>query len=372
MNPDLVPAVDAAGLPGPVWLFQVLLVVTFFLHLLFVNITLGGSLLAWVAHLRSGGSTDDPRGTLAARLTAVNGYGISLTITTGVAPLLFIQTLYQQYFYTGTILVGGLWFALLVLLLVGYYTAYLYKFRGAPATGRGGGLWIAVSALSFLLIAVVHVVVHLVHVQPTRWASFEADPWSVVADPTFVPRLLHFVLAGLGFAAVVLVWWSIRAVERGGDRQLEGAIARFGWKWVLWTTVLQVVDGFVLLVVLPQPVLSGLMKGGVATMVPLTLAIVGAVGLLVMIARVSDPLAAKGTVTGTLGAMVVVIALMTVTRHQIRVLYLAPTTDLGAFTITAQWLNIGLFVVLLVGALATVYVMVKKVFANPATGADAA
>ena len=86
MNPDLVPVVDAAGLPGPIWLFQLLLVFTFFLHLLFVNVTLGGSLLAWVAHTRASGSKDDPRGILAARLTAVNGYGISLTITTGVAP----------------------------------------------------------------------------------------------------------------------------------------------------------------------------------------------------------------------------------------------------------------------------------------------
>ena len=289
-----------------------------------------------------------------------------------MAPLLFIQTLYQQYFYSGTILVGSLWFALLILLLVGYYAAYLYKFRGATAVGRGGGLWIGVSALAFLVVAVVHVVVHLVHVQPVQWASFDANPWSVLADPTFAPRLLHFVLAGLGFSAVVLVWWSVRRAESGGDRTLEGAIARYGWKWVLWSTVLQVVDGFILLIVLPQPVLSGLMKGGVATMVPLTLAILGAVGLLVMIARVTDPLSAKGTVTGTLAAMTLVIALMAVTRHQIRVLYLAPTTDLGAFTIASQWLNVGLFVALLVVAIITVYVMVNKVLTNPATGADAA
>jgi hypothetical protein len=372
MDPNLIPAVDAAGLPGPVWLFQILLVFTFFIHILFVNVTLGGSLLAWISHLLGRGSSDDPRGNLAARLTAVNSYGISLTITTGVAPLLFIQTLYQQYFYSGTILVGWLWFAFLILLLVGYYTAYLYKFRGVPAVGRGGGVWIGVSALAFLVIAMVHVTVHLVHVQPGTWSAIARNPWSVLADPTFVPRLLHFVLAGVAFAAVVMVWWSVRRAEQGGDREVEGAIARYGWKWVLWTTVLQVVDGLLLLLLLPQPVLSNLMKGGVVTMVPLTLAIIGAVGLLVMIARVTDPLTAKGTVTGTLAAMTLVIGLMAITRHQIRVLYLAPTTDLGAFTIAPQWLNIGLFVVLLVAAIATVYVMVRKVLASPATGADAA
>ena len=38
-------------------------------------------------------------------------------------------------------LLGWIWFGMLVLLAGGYYAAYLYKLRGAPATGRGGGLW---------------------------------------------------------------------------------------------------------------------------------------------------------------------------------------------------------------------------------------
>ena len=38
MQADLVPAVDPAGLPGPPWLFHVLLVFTFFLHMLFMNL----------------------------------------------------------------------------------------------------------------------------------------------------------------------------------------------------------------------------------------------------------------------------------------------------------------------------------------------
>jgi hypothetical protein len=372
MNPDLIPALDAAGLPGPPWLFHVLLVFTFFLHMLFMNLTLGGTLLAVVSHFTGGGRKDDPRAALASRLMAVNNYGISLTITTGVAPLLFIQVLYQQYFYTATILIGGVWFSLLLMLMAGYYAAYLYKFKGVPTRGEGGGLWLVVSAVMFLAIAMIHVSVHLLHAQPQKWSDFASGAACVLADPTFVPRLLHFVLAGIAFSALVICWWAVRQAKAGTDVELNTAMASYAWKWALWTTVLQVVDGFVLLALLPRPVLVGFMQGGAATMVPLTMAILLGVGLLVMLARVSDPVASAGTVTGTLGAVVLAIAVMVITRHQVRILYLEPATKLFEAQVTPQWGNFFLFAILLVIGLATVAYMVKRVLSEPATGADAA
>jgi hypothetical protein len=372
MNPNLIPGVDPAGLPGPLWLFHVLLVFTFFLHLIFMNLTLGGTLLAAVAHFKSGGRRDDFRGVLAGRLMAINNYGISLTITTGVAPLLFIQLIYQQYFYTATILLAPVWFSILVLLTAGYYAAYLYKFRGAPSRGSGGGLWLSVSALMFLLIAMIHVAVNLVHAQPEMWGHLADGSWSVFSDPSFWPRLLHFVLAGLGFAAVVTAWWAVRRASEGVDSDTNTQIARWAWRWALWTTVLQVVDGFLLLMVLPRPVLIGVMTGGVATLGPLTLAILIGIGLLMMIARVSNPVEKPGLVTGTLAAMTLTIAVMTITRHQVRALYLEPSTAQFSFQIVPQWGNFVLFAVLLVAGLVTVGFMVWRVLTSPASGADAA
>jgi hypothetical protein len=347
-------------------------VFTFFLHMVFMNLTLGGTLMAVVAHHLSGGRRDDPRGALAARLMAVNNYAISLTITTGVAPLLFIQVLYHQLFYPATILVGGVWFAFLGVLIVAYYAAYLYKFKGAPASGRGGGLWLALCALSFLVIATVHVAVHLVHVQVSTWQTVATNPWSVLADPTLVPRLLHFVLAGIGFSAAVAAWWAVRQAAAGAESDRNAAIACFAWKWVLWSTVLQAVDGVVLLLVLPQSVLLGLMRGGAATMLPLTAAIVLAIGLIVMVARVSDPTAAPRTVNGVLISMTAVVAVMSITRHQLRLLYIAPLAELTTLRELPQWLNFGLFVVLLAAGLATVGWMVHRVLSSPASGEEAA
>jgi hypothetical protein len=372
MNPSLIPAVDPAGLPGPPWLFHVLLVLTFFLHVLFLNLSLGGTILGAIAHLLSGGRADDPRGALAGRLTAINTYSISMTITTGVAPLLLVQVLYQQFFYTATILLGWIWFGLLGLLMVGYYATYLYKFRGAPTTGSGGGAWLVLSAVLFLLVAMVQVAVNLIHAQPELWEGVASAPLSVLGDPQYLVRLAHFVLAGIAFSALVCTWWSVRQARAGDEVERNRAIARFAWKWALWTVALQVVDGVVLLIVQPRPVLGEFMRGGLATMGPLTVAILLALGLVMMLARVSDPLDSPGTVGGTLAATVAAIAVMVVTRHQLRVLSLEPATSQHQFAVDPQWLNIVLFLILLVAGLALVGYMIRRVLTSPARGDEAA
>jgi len=372
MNEALIPAVDPTPIPGPPWLFHVLLVFTFFLHALFMNVTLGGTLLAAIAQLTSGGRASDFRTVLAKRLMGINAYGISLAITTGIAPLLFVQILYQQYFYTATILIGWMWLLFLALLMLGYYAAYVYKFRGAPSGGAGGGGWLALSALMFLVIAMVHVAVNLIHAQPQKWAAIAANPWSILGDPAYFPRLLHFVLAGIGFTALITTWWAVRQAAAGRDVETNTTIARYAWKWALATTLLQVADGFLLTLVLPREVLLGLMRGGAATMVPFTLSILLGLGLLMMLARVSNPVDKPGTVSGTLGAMVLTIGVMSITRHQVRNLYLEPFAPRTELTSVPQWGNFVLFALLLVAGLATVAYMVRQVLSHPASGSEAA
>jgi len=371
MSHELIPALDPTPIPGPAWLFHGLLVFTFVLHALFMNLTLGGTIIAAVGRLLSGGRADDPRNVLANRLMSVNSYAISLAITTGIAPLLFVQVLFQQYFYTATILIAWVWLFFLVLLMVGYYAAYAFKFKGTAA-GPAGSAWLALSAVMFLLIAMVHVAVNLIHSQPGKWAALADNPWSILGDAAYFPRLLHFVVAALGFSALVAAWWAVRRAKAGHDVEINRRIAASMWKWVLWTTALEVVGGFVLLVVLPRPVVLGLMEGGAGTLVPLAIAILLGVGMLIMLSRVSDPVEQSGTVHGTLTAMLATIAVMSITRHQVRTLYLEPYTSQVQVATAPQWGNFVLFALLLVAGLATVGYMVRQVRNNPATGKDSA
>lgn len=372
MNTDLVPALDPTAIPAPSWLFHFLLVFTFVLHALFMNLALGGTILAAISQLFSGGRGGEDRVALARRLMGINTYAISLAITTGIAPLLFVQVLYQQFFYTATILIGWMWLTLLVMLMLGYYAAYAYKFRGAPAKGSGGTVWLMVAAVMFLLIAMIHVAVNLIHSQPGKWAALAENPWAILADAAYFPRLLHFVLAAIGFTSIIAAWWAARQAAAGRDVDRNTQIARYTWRWTLWTTLLQILGGFLLLMVLPRDVLLGLMRGGAATMIPLTLSIVLGIGMLMMLARVSEPAQKLGTVTGTLATMVLTVVVMSITRHQVRVIYLQPVTSQYEMVSAPQWGNFVLFALLLVAGLATVAYMVKQVLGNPARGKEAA
>jgi hypothetical protein len=119
-------------------------------------------------------------------------------------------------------------------------------------------------------------------------------------------------------------------------------------------------------------VLTGVMTGGPATLVPLAVSILVGVGLLMMLANTTDPITKPGLVNGTLVAMALAVAVMSITRHQVRVLYLAPSSGGFEWTIAPQWGNFTLFVILLVAGLATVAYMVRRVAVSPASGADAA
>ena len=366
MTTSLVPALDPAPLPGPAWLFHVLWVLTFFIHLLFVNTVLGGTLLAALA-----GGAGTGRREVRTLFVEINGWAISFAITLGIAPLLFIQVVLGRFFYSATILVGWAWLGILGLLTVGYYLNYVAKFR--LRAGKNSGAILIVEAVCFVAIAVIQVAVNLLHMQPDRWARVADQAWAVLGDPAFLPRILHFVLAAVAMSGALLAWVAVRRSSRGGEIEACRGMARFGVRAALIATVLQLVDGFWLLLMLPEDVLKAFMRGGPATMLPLTVGILAGVMLLVVLAQISDPLAQPTKVRRTAELIVGAMVFMVVTRHQLRALYLAPNRATEQQVVATQWGALVLFLVVFVVCVAlTVLALMKAVKDRPGPGEEAA
>jgi len=366
MPSDLIPALDPAPLPGPPWLFHTLWVVTFLIHLLFVNAVLGGTLLAALAGSGTPGRRD------ATRLfVEINSWAISFAITFGIAPLLFVQVVLGRFFYTATVLVAWAWLGMLGLLIVGYYLNYVAKYR--LRAGKGAGAVLVVEALCFLGIAAVQVTVNLLHMQPARWEAVAGGARAALADPTFLPRLLHYVLAAVTMAGALAAWVAIRRAARGGDRTAADGMARFGIRAALVATLLQLVDGFWLLLALPEDVLKGFMRGGAATMAPFGLGVFAGVILVALLAQISDPLAQRAKVRRVAEVLVGAVVLMVVTRHQLRTIYLAAARADEQVAVAPQWDVLLLFlVVFLAGAGLTIYALVKAATDHAEPGEQAA
>jgi hypothetical protein len=358
---ELVPAIDPAPLPGPPWLFQVLWTITLLVHFLFMNAALGGSILAVLAG--RGAGSRETRGVLLE----VISWSVSLAVTFGIAPLLFVQVLFGRFFYSATVLVAWAWLGMLGFLMVGYYLNWIAKFR--LRAGRDPSLLLGAEALCFLAVAAVQVAVNLLHLQPERWEHVADSAWAALADPSFAARWLHFVLAAVTVAGALLAWIATRRPGPVAPAPGRRAMARFGIRAALVAASLQLVDGFWLLFALPRDVLDRFLGAGLLTLVPLALGVLGGAWLVAALARLTDPTAAPQRVRFVALLLAAATLLMVVTRHQVRDAYLAPARLGEPLLVTAQWGPLALFAAcfaLCVGL--TVWIVARAVRDRPAAG----
>jgi len=119
----------AALIPSPdtipvhwIW-FKVLLIITFMAHILLMNIMLGSAIIAFFNGLKK--SQDSSTISLQKDISEKITFVIAFTINFGVAPLLFLQVLYGNFFYTSSILMAAYWLSIILLLIIAYYSAYI-------------------------------------------------------------------------------------------------------------------------------------------------------------------------------------------------------------------------------------------------------
>ena len=352
-----ISALDPTPLPAPAWLFQVLLFVTFFVHILFLNVTLGGSVIGAV-HASLARGQDAPGRRLGRLLAGLLPASVSFTVTTGVAPLLFIQLMYGQLFYASTVLVGWVWLAILPMIVMGYYAVYLYKFEvGSPG---GHPAWLSVAGLCFIAVAAVQVLVNVLQLTPPRWAAVAVAIGSALQDPTLLPRYLHFLFGSLAVAGIFLAVVAVERAHRTPDPFFDW-LARRGIFWALAATGLQMVDGFWFLFSLPREVLLALVGGKPWPTIHLAIGMGLGFLALIMLSGARQPERQRGLVRFTAGVLLATILAMVGLRDVVRGLYLGSLIRIRELPSHIQMDVTILFLVVFVLGLATVAWMVRTV-----------
>ncbi len=240
-----IPRPDPIATPGDIGLILFLLYLTFFLHIVIMNGMLGSLFLATVSELLSrlvgDGSSRTRHEHLAEKLGHIIPFMISLTVTFGIAPLLFVQGLYGQFFYTSSVLMAWVWLSVILLIIIGYYGVYLYT-RGFERYRNRRYVFLTVSLVMFAVVAFIYVNNLTLMQTPQKWLDIYTRTggsgwhWNI-DEATLLPRYLHFTLSAVAVAGLFVVVLGLRA--RHADEATATFMMRWGAWWFLAASVLQ-------------------------------------------------------------------------------------------------------------------------------------
>ncbi|MGC2250205.1 MAG: hypothetical protein WA626_05990 [Acidobacteriaceae bacterium] len=359
MQPNLIPVLDPNPLPAPYWVFKLLLIVTCFVHILARNFLLGGAVLALVSKWRLRKQVDGNRVffDVAKKLPVF----LPATITLGIAPLLFVQVLYGQFFYTSSIIMAWPWFFVLVLLTLAYYGFYYVSFHSGKRPGRAGVVMLF-SVILVCLIGFVYSNNLTLSLVPSRWgAKYFANPsgWHLnLSESTLIPRFLHFFIAAVAVGGLLLVFVSLANWNR--DREYARQLLRFGGRAFMYATMAQFLVGVWFLVSLPREMLMLFTGNGFWATALLLVGVFSASAAILMMSyaiRKQDIRVAAFYVPGFIA---VVILTMCVMRDILRDAYLKPYYHPERFIVHTQWSVFPLFLALFIGGVVLWFVMLKR------------
>lgn len=328
---------DPMGMPFFPVFFQALMVLTFALHILCVNVTVGACALAVYGRLSGA-----PRWkTLSLSLAKAVTMFVSAAIVLGVAPLLFVQVIYDPFWYASNALSAAWVIAFIFIMMGAFGLSYASYLRGEKSGAAACG---AAALALFLLAGFIMHALNYQALQPEKWLEWYQRSGGVDASGTALhdfslPRFLHFIIPALAVTGVFLMLssWYFEPREDADCAQLDWT-ARLGCGLAFWATAAQCAVGLWWLLSLPGQLRFA------ANPLFLTAAALG-LALLVYLGRVhfygrrpqeSAPAAAL--------AMTLVVLAMSAAREALRSAYLGRFGySLSAHRVTLDWSSTALF-----------------------------
>ena len=329
--------------------FQFLLMLTFVFHLLLMNAMLGGAMIALATHIHKPEGSPAICRQMAHKLT----YLIAFAVNFGVAPLLFLQVLYGQFFYTSSVLMARHWLTIIGLLILAYYSAYIYHLKyKALGAGRVRALWLVVTPL--LVIGFLFSNNMTMMLNPEAWSQYFSQPNGTLLnlnEPTLFPRYLHFLVASVaigGLFIALLNHLSRQEDSPGAERRIAT-----GLNWFCAATTLQLGAGTLFFLSLPAQIRHPFLGGETLPTTLLTVGIATALAAII--------LGALRKIWPTVIAAVGVVVVMAIIRDLVRRAYLAPYFKPADLLVASQsqYGLLALFFILLVITIGVVVYLLR-------------
>jgi cytochrome c len=253
MNTIPVPHDIPLPLPLPELILKLLIIVSFLVHILFVNLMIGGTLLTIFFQIK--GLQKAKYDLLAKEISKTITVNKSLAVVLGVAPLLIINTLYTVYFYSANALTGYAWITIIPLVTLAFLLLYLHKFTwNSEITNRVGHISLAgLAALIFLFIPLIFFANINLMLFPEKWLTVKGF-WSTLLVGNVFPRYLHFISASIALTALFFVGYFRRTgynVEKELSPFTREELKKQFYQVAFWVTVFQLGFGPLVLFTLP-------------------------------------------------------------------------------------------------------------------------
>jgi cytochrome c len=314
VNDTVIPHDLPLPMPAPVPVMVAVLLIFFLMHIVFINMMIGGAFLTLWYQLK--GLRDHKWDDLAHDIAASITVNKSIAVVLGVGPLLAINTLYTTYFYSANALTGAFWISIIPLVAGAFLLTYLHKYlwHRMPRWLHIAVIAVVVGIFAFIpLIFLTNITLMLA---PERWTQVKGF-WDAASLPNVWARYAHFILSCPAMIGLMLVWSYRRKSQQDVDKigLSRAELIRIGYRWAFWPTVAQFFVGPIAWITLPA-------VAGPTTGVLLTFGLsipVAAIACVLMWQEIHEADEKIGRKFGTtVATMLAVILLMVGGRHLYR------------------------------------------------------
>ncbi len=329
---------DSNFLSTPLWLIEILHIVTLSLHLIAMNFLFGGIII-----LLFGNFDDKWNNPFVQKYIKLLPNAMAMTVTFGVAPLLFVQLVYSKQIYAASIISGWLWLMIFVVVMIAYYFLYALSFKQTTAIRQK--IYLSIAFACLLYVSYIYSSVFALAEKPDLYKLLYAEnQGGTIINPdvgSYLFRWLHMVTG-----AVTVGGFFVAFIGRKNETAFK-----VGKDFYLWGMVAAIATGFAYMMGLGE-LMKPFMKSPAIWLV--TISFILSLGSLHFLFKKRFAIASS--------MLTVSFIAMIYTRHVLRKLSLVGFYDPSEMTVRIAWSPFLFFLLFFLLMVATVWYMLRLYF----------